>query len=320
MTSAQLLHSIRSAAIKSIADELGFLDCKIAKAEQLIAEGALLEDWLSKGFHGEMKYMENYFNLRTDPLALVPGAKSVIVLSQNYYPSAELVNSSLKISKYAYGDDYHDAIRAKMKEFLMRIRQTFGEVNGRGFVDSAPVMEKAWAQRAGLGWMGKHTNIITKKRGSFFFLAVLIVDLELASDSSEQDHCGACTRCIEACPTEAIVAPYLLNASKCISYFTIELRSAQLPKQHQGQFRNWIFGCDICQDVCPWNRFSKPSAQAEFQPGQALLEMKDEDWQQLKIETFEFMFSKSAIKRTGFDGLKRNIQFVANDRESSDTH
>lgn len=313
MTSSDLLLEARSATVKSLARELGFMDCRLAQAERLDREADFLEKWLSLGYHGKMGYMENHFTKRVDPRALVPGARSVIVLSYNYYPAAKQNPDAPQISKYAYGQDYHKVIKGKLKTFLSTLNERFGEVHGRGFVDSAPVLEKAWAARSGLGWMGKHTNVLSKQKGSFFFLAVLIVDLELAADDAVKDHCGSCTACIHACPTDAIVDPYMLDASKCISYFTIELRDNELPKEHEGQFQNWMFGCDICQDVCPWNRFSKPHNEPAFEPHQELLDMSKSDWEALKLEQFEVLFSKSAVKRTGYRGLTRNIRFLASD-------
>lgn len=300
----------RSEQVKQIAESLGFLDCRIAQATKLEDEAVLLEEWLGKGFHGKMSYMENHFDLRTDPQKLVPGAKSVIVLTKNYFTEKEQDPSAPKLSKYAYGDDYHKVIRKQLKHFLNEINEQIGECNGRGFVDSAPVMEKAWAKRSGIGWMGKHTNILTKGKGSFFFLAVLIVDMDLSEDEPVSDHCGECTACIDACPTDAIVAPYLLDASKCISYFTIELKDSESPDQFKGKFQDWMFGCDICQDVCPWNRFSKNHSEPRFQPSHGLLEMDRADWNHLSEEKFEEVFGRSAVKRTKYSGLIRNINFL----------
>lgn len=306
-----LKHQARSEVVKRLASELGFMDCRISKAERLDQESDQLEDWLKLNYQGGMGYMENHFEKRVDPTKLVEGAKSVIVLSKNYYPEAKQNTDAPQIAKYAYGRDYHKVIRKQMKTFLKQLSEQFGEINGRGFVDSAPVLEKAWAKRAGLGWMGKHTNILTKQKGSFFFLAVLITDLELEPDGAVTDHCGNCTACIDACPTDAIVAPYLLNASKCISYYTIELKSSEIPVSGNKQFKNWMFGCDICQDVCPWNRFSKPHGQLDFHPKDDLLGMSKRDWENLKLEKFEELFVGSAVKRTGYDGLMRNIRFLS---------
>lgn len=296
--------------IKEEAKRLGFLFCGISRAEFLEKEAPRLEQWLREGRHGRMEYMENYFDKRLDPRLLVDGAKSVISLGLNYYtPRLQKDPQAPKISRYAYGKDYHFVIKDKLKDLLLFIRSSIGEVGGRAFVDSAPVMDKAWAGRAGLGWQGKHTNLINKQHGSFFFLAELIIDLELEYDLPVADHCGTCTRCIDACPTGAITAPYELDGSKCISYFTIELKD-QLPDSVYGQFENWMFGCDICQDVCPWNRFSTPHNEPEFEPHPRLLEMTRRDWEELTEETFREVFRKSAVKRTKFAGLQRNIRFL----------
>lgn len=313
MTSSDLILQARSNTVKEIAKSLGFMDCRISKAQRLDQEAKQLEQWLKQGLHGEMRYMENRFEKRLDPRLLVPGTKSVIVLSYNYYPSKHQQEDAPHISKYAYGKDYHKVIWQKLNDFLPRINEKLGKVHGRGFADSAPVMEKAWATRSGIGWMGKHTNVLSKKKGSFFFLAVLMVDIELAEDHAQKDHCGQCTACIDACPTEAIVAPYMLNASRCISYFTIELRDRQLPDAFKGKFNNWMFGCDICQDVCPWNRFSKPHHEPAFQPKDELLSMDRREWENLEMETFELLFAESAVKRAGFENLKRNIHFLTVD-------
>jgi epoxyqueuosine reductase len=302
------LHT-RSAWIKAKAEALGFMDCGIAKADFLEDEARYLEDWLARQKHGRMDYMSNHFDLRTDPRKLVPGAQSVIVLTMNYFPDQQQHSDAPKLSKYAYGRDYHKVIKKRLKTFLSDLNEQFGSVNGRGFVDSAPVMEKAWAQRAGVGWMGKHTNILSKKVGSFFFLAVLVVDLPLAYDEPTTDHCGSCTACIDACPTNAIEAPYQLDASKCISYFTIELKDA-LPRQMKGRFDGWMFGCDICQDVCPWNRFSKPHAIDDFRPKEGLLDLSEQEWHELTQERFDELFAGSAVKRTKYEGLMRNIRFL----------
>ncbi len=310
--------SARAETVKQLAAELGFMDCRIAKAEFLEEEARQLETWLELNHHGEMAYMGNHFDKRVDPTKLVEGAKSVIVLSKNYYPEVQQTTDAPKLAKYAYGRDYHKVIRKHLKSLLRELSERFGEIQGRGFVDSAPVLEKAWAKHAGLGWMGKHTNILSKKKGSFFFLAVLIVDIELAPDGAVTDHCGRCTACIDACPTDAIVQPYLLDASKCISYYTIELKSSDLPGSQQGKFQNWMFGCDICQDVCPWNRFSQPHNEDDFHPKAGLLDMDSNDWNQLKVETFNELFHGSAVKRTGYEGLMRNIRFLAT-QESADS-
>lgn len=309
MTSDLLIKS-RAEVVKQAANELGFDDCKIAKADFLSKEAKQLEQWLKLNHHGEMSYMANHFDLRTDPRNLVPGAKSVIVLSKNYFPAKTQNQDAFKLAKYAYGVDYHEVIRSRLKKLLTQLENAFGEIEGRGFVDSAPVLEKAWAQRAGIGWMGKHTNVLTKQKGSFFFLAVLIVDIELAPDGETSSHCGKCTACIDACPTEAIVAPYLLDARKCISYATVELKANELPSEFAGKMNDWMFGCDICQDVCPWNRFSKPHHEPEFDPKAELLSFSKHDWINLKEEKFKELFKGSAVKRTKYSGLMRNIQFL----------
>ena len=271
MIHSDLLRQSRSALVKKHAIDLGFTDCRVAKAEELTQDARFLEKWLYEKNHGEMSYLENHFDKRIDPRKLVPGGKSVVVLSLNYFPIEKQTEAAPQISKYAYGRDYHKVIRKKLKGFLNVLNESFGDVNGRGFVDSAPVLEKAWARKSGLGWMGKHTNIITKKEGSFYFLAVLIVDVDLHPDEPVKDHCGSCTKCIDACPTNAIVEPYKLDASKCISYLTIELKEQELPDQFKGKFNNWMFGCDICQDVCPWNRFSRPTEEPMFKGENQLL-------------------------------------------------
>lgn len=295
--------------IKSEAARLGFLSCGISKAEFLEEEAPRLERWLEQNMHGEMQYMENHFDKRLDPRLLADGAKSVISLLLNYYPEEQQNNQSFKISKYAYGTDYHFVIKDKLKELLHFIRSEIGEVNGRAFVDSAPVLDKAWAARSGLGWMGKHTNLLTKDVGSFYFIAELIVDLDLEYDHPVTDHCGSCTACIDACPTEAIVQPYVVDGSKCISYFTIELKD-QIPSSFKGQFDDWMFGCDVCQDVCPWNRFSKSHKEPLFDPKPELLSNTRKEWEELTEEVFANLFRKSAVKRTKFSGLKRNIAYL----------
>lgn len=297
---------------------LGFDQVGVAKAEFLEEEAGRLESWLNKNYHGEMGYMANYFDLRTDPTKLVDDAKSVISLILNYYTDEKQEDPEApKISKYAYGHDYHHVIKAKMKRLHEFIVEEIGEVNGRGFVDSAPVLDKAWAKRAGLGWIGKHSNLINKERGSFFFLAELIIDAELDYDQPfSSDHCGTCTKCIDACPTDAIEEPYVVNGSKCISYFTIELKD-DLPKEMSNQFENWMFGCDICQDVCPWNRFSSQHNEASFKPHPDLLKMTLDQWQHLEKETFNEVFKKSAVKRTKYSGLMRNIQHLDSAQKKS---
>ncbi len=296
--------------IKSEAKRLGFLSCGISKTQFLEAEAPRLESWLNKNGHGEMSYMENHFDKRLDPTKLVEDSKSVISLLLNYYPNEQQKeNNAPKISKYAYGVDYHFIIKDKLKELLQYINTEIGEVHGRAFVDSAPVLDKAWAAKSGLGWIGKHSNLITQQVGSFYFIAELIIDLELVYDHPITDHCGTCTACIDACPTQAIVEPYVVDGSKCISYFTIELKN-EIPKSVKGQFDNWMFGCDICQDVCPWNRFSKPHNEPLFNPHPDLLAMTKNDWDEITQEVFQKVFRKSAVKRTKFSGLKRNIEFL----------
>ncbi len=297
--------------IKQTAAHLGFDFCGIAKANFLSEDAKRLETWLQKGMHGNMEYMQNHFDLRVDPQKLVPGAKSVITLLINYFPKIKQPATLPQISKYAYGKDYHDVIRGKLNEFLHSIRTVIGDFNGRGFVDSAPVLERAWAQKSGLGWIGKNGNLINKKNGSFFFIATLITDLDLnADDGYAKDYCGSCTKCIDACPTEAILPEKVVNGSKCISYFTIELKETLIPEKMKGKFDNWIFGCDVCQDVCPWNRFSTPHQTNSFEPKAAIFEMSEKDWNELTEENFKIIFSDSPIKRTKFSGIKRNLKFI----------
>lgn len=297
-----------TAFIKSEAKRLGFLSCGISQSGFLQEEAPRLEKWLNQNRQGQMSYMENHFDKRLNPNLLVDGAKSVISLLLNYYPSETQINGTYKISKYAYGQDYHFVIKEKLKELLYSIQENIGEVSGRAFVDSAPVLDKAWAAKSGLGWIGKNTNLITKNVGSFYFIAELIVDLELEYDYATTDHCGTCSACIEACPTEAIVEPYVVDGSKCISYFTIELKE-NIPNSVKGKFDDWIFGCDICQDVCPWNRFSKTHNEPLFNPSPELLSMSKKDWEEITEETFRLVFKDSAVKRTKFEGLTRNISF-----------
>lgn len=295
--------------IKKEAERLGFLSCGISKADFLENEAPRLEKWLQNNMHGEMHYMENYFDKRLDPRLLVDGAKTVISLLMNYYPSEFQIDDSYKISKYAYGRDYHGVIKKRMSELTNFIRENIGEINSEIFVDSAPVLDKAWAVKGGLGWMGKNSNLISKKTGSFFFIAEIICDLDLDYDTVVTDHCGSCTACIDACPTQAIEQPYVVNGSKCISYFTIELQN-EIPSEMKGKFDDWIYGCDVCQDVCPWNRFSKPHNEPLFNPRANLLELTKKDWDELTKETFNKVFKRSAVKRIKFEGLKNNIQFV----------
>ena len=296
--------------IKRIASELGFEACGIAQAKFLEEEAPKLEQWLNKNYHGQMGYMANHFDKRLDPTKLVPGAKSVVSLLYNYYPQQDLAQQhGYKVAKYAYGQDYHDIIKSKLREFLDRAREEIGEIDGRVFVDSAPVMERQWAQQSGLGWLGKNGLLINQKKGSFHFIAELIIDLELEYNSPIADHCGTCTRCIDACPTEAIVQPGVVNGSKCISYYTIELKSNEAISSKK-KFQNWVFGCDICQDVCPWNRFSKPHNESAFEANKELQDMNSAAWEELTQEIFSNMFRKSAVKRTKFAGLMRNISFA----------
>lgn len=296
--------------IKSESKRLGFDYVGISKADFLEEEAPRLENWLNNNMHGQMSYMQNYFDKRLDPRLLVPGAKSVISLLLNYFPSEKQEDENApKISKYAYGNDYHSVIKEKLNQLLEFIRINIGEVEGRVFVDSAPVMDKAWAKKSGLGWIGKNSNLINKQSGSFFFIAELIIDLELEYDKAIKDYCGTCTKCIDACPTDAIAEPYVVDGSKCISYFTIELKDA-IPNEMKGKFENWMFGCDICQDVCPWNSFSKPHNEALFNPNAELLGMTKQDWTELTEETFKRVFKNSAVKRTKYTGLKRNIEFI----------
>ena len=296
--------------IKEQALALGFLSCGISKAGFLEDEAPRLEYWLNTNQHGEMRYMENHFDKRLDPTLLVLGAKSVVSLTLNYYnPEKQTDPNAPKISQYAYGRDYHIVIKDKLKELLSLINDQIGAVDGRVFVDSAPVMDKAWAAKAGLGWIGKNSNLLSKQVGSFFFIAELILDLELEPDHPVTDHCGSCTACIDACPTDAITNPYQVDGSKCISYFTIELKNA-LPIEFKDKIDDWMFGCDVCQDVCPWNKFSKPHEEPLFNPHPELLQMTSNDWTELTAETFQKVFKDSAVKRTKLEGLTRNIEFL----------
>jgi epoxyqueuosine reductase len=298
----------RSVLLKSAAKTLGFDYCGISKAEFLEEEAPRLEKWLKENRHGQMKYMENYFDKRLDPRLLVDNAKSVISLLYNYYP-AEKQNSDVpKISKYAFGNDYHEIIKNKLQELLTTLKEQISDINGRAFIDSAPVLDKAWAKKSGLGWIGKNSNLINKNNGSFFFIAELIVDLELEYDGPIKDYCGTCTRCIDACPTEAIVEPFVVDGSKCISYLTIELKEA-IPSEFKGKMDNWVFGCDVCQDVCPWNSFSTPHNESQFKNAK-LLDLSESQWHEMTEETFKNVFRNSAVKRTKYSGLKRNLQFI----------
>jgi epoxyqueuosine reductase len=297
--------------IKQQAKILGFNYCGIAKAEQLQADAKRLENWLQKGMHGNMQYMQNYFDERIDPTKLVPGAQSVITLLLNYYPTNKQQTDGPKIASYAYGNDYHEVIREKLKTLLLLIKTNIGEVHGRGFVDSAPVLERSWATKSGLGWIGKNGNLINKQQGSFFFIATLIVDLPLQYDNPlVKDYCGTCTQCIDSCPTNAILPNKVVDGSKCISYFTIELKDMLLPDSMGGKFDNWMFGCDVCQDVCPWNRFSKPNTEAAFTPIPAILNFSTSQWEEMTEEAFKQIFKHSPLKRSKYAGIKRNLHFI----------
>lgn len=303
--------TLHTQIIKQEAKLLGFDYCGISKAEFLEEEAPRLEKWLKENRHGEMKYMENYFDKRLNPTLLVDAAKSVISLLLNYYPSdgEKQKEDNYRISKYAYGTDYHLVIKEKLNLLLEKLQEKIGTIEGRAFVDSAPVMDKAWAKKSGLGWIGKNSNLINKSSGSFYFIAELIVDLELEYDGEIKDYCGTCTKCIDACPTGAIIEPYVVDGSKCISYFTIELKE-NIPAEMKGKFENWIFGCDICQDVCPWNSFSNPHQEPMFQANKDLMAMTSKDWEEITKETFDKVFKNSAVKRTKISGLKRNVEFV----------
>ena len=295
--------------IKTEAKRLGFLSCGISKAQFLEAEAPRLEKWLNYNMHGQMQYMENHFDKRLDPTKLVEGSKSVISLLLNYFPKETQNENTFKVSKYAYGSDYHFVIKNKLKELLHFIQDEIGDVHGRAFVDSAPVLDKAWAAKSGLGWIGKHSNLLTQQVGSFYFIAELIIDLDLEYDSKTTNHCGTCTKCIDACPTQAITEPYVVDGSKCISYFTIELKE-NIPTEFKGTFDDWMFGCDVCQDVCPWNRFSKSHTEPLFNPHPELLSMTKKDWEEITEDVFRKIFKNSAVKRTKFSGLKRTIEFL----------
>jgi epoxyqueuosine reductase len=297
--------------IKQTAQQLGFSYCGIAKAEKLDDDARKLESWLSQGLHGNMQYMENYFDLRIDPRKLVPGAKSVITVLQNYFPEEEQADNTPHISKYAFGKDYHEVIRKKLKDFLSILNEKIGEIHGRGFVDSAPVLERAWAVRSGAGWIGKNGNMITKQSGSFYFIATLIVDIELVYDDPfAKDFCGTCRKCVDACPTDAIGENKVVDGSKCISYFTIELKEALIPGEMKGKFDDWLFGCDTCQDVCPWNRFSQPHNEPQFTPIPEILNLSTKEWEELSEDAFGSIFKHSPLKRTKFTGIQRNLSFL----------
>lgn len=307
------LYEKNTSLIKSTAKSCGFDYCGIAKAVKLDDDALKLEQWLNKGMHGNMQYMERHFDLRTNPALLVPGAKSVITLLKNYYPAQHQEEGIPKISKYAYGNDYHEVIRKSLHEFLDILKKEIGEINGRGFVDSAPVLERSWAVRSGLGWIGKNGNLINKQNGSFFFIATLITDLELQSDAPyAKDYCGNCTRCINACPTDAILPDKVIDGSKCISYFTIELKDALINENMQGKFDNWMFGCDTCQDVCPWNRFASPHHEPAFEPIPAILNLSVSEWMEMTEETFKMLFKNSPLKRSKYSGIRRNLTFLQN--------
>jgi epoxyqueuosine reductase len=311
MTTNDILRYERSKLIKSKAKEIGFDFCGISKVAFLVDEAPRLESWLKNDFHGKMDYMSNHFDKRLDPAKLVDGAKSIITVLLNYYPEHQLPEGKedLKLSKYAYGKDYHFVLKDKLAALMSAISEEVGEVSGRIFVDSAPVMDKVWAAKSGAGWVGKHSNLLNREMGSFFFIGEIICDLELGYDGPVKDYCGTCTRCIDACPTDAIVEPFVVDGSKCISYFTIELKEA-IPEEMKGKFENWIFGCDICQNVCPWNRFSKPHQTEEFRMSEALAGFKKSDWEEITEEVFSEIFRKSPLKRTKHKGLIRNIDFV----------
>jgi epoxyqueuosine reductase len=302
-------NTIHTKLIKTEAKRLGFLSCGISRAQFLEEEAPRLEKWLKNNSHGEMQYMENHFDKRLDPTKLVEGSKSVVSLLLNYFPDETQAQNTFKLSKYAYGTDYHFIIKDKLKSLLNYIQDEIGEVHGRAFVDSAPVLDKAWAAKSGLGWIGKHSNLLTQQVGSFYFIAELIIDLELDYDTPTTDHCGTCTACIDACPTQAITEPYVVDGSKCISYFTIELKE-NIPSEFKGKMDDWIFGCDVCQDVCPWNKFSKSHSEPLFNPHPDLLSMTKTDWEEITEDTFRKVFQKSAVKRTKYSGLKRNINFL----------
>ncbi|HRN55286.1 MAG TPA: tRNA epoxyqueuosine(34) reductase QueG [Agriterribacter sp.] len=300
-----------TATVKEIATQCGFDYCGIARAVPLDDDARRLETWLNQGMNGTMHYMENYFDLRVNPAKLVPGAQSVITLLLNYFPSGSSRSNAPKVSRYAWGNDYHEVIRAKLKYFLQEMKSRIGEVNGRGFVDSAPVLERTWAQRSGLGWVGKNGNLIHKGSGSFFFIATLIVDVKLEYDDPvAKDYCGSCRKCIDACPTDAIQENRVIDGSKCISYFTIELKDMLIPDEMKGKFNNWMFGCDICQEVCPWNRFSTATRETAFEPIPEILNFDTQDWEDLTEESFKKIFKNSPLKRAKFSGIKRNLKFI----------
>lgn len=306
------LQNSHTEIVKQKASLCGFDYCGIAKAEELSDDARRLEQWLQKGFNGKMHYMEKHFDLRINPSLLVPGAKSVITLLKNYYPSEQQKENTPHISKYAFGKDYHEVIQQKLKEFLLLLQQEIGEINGRGFIDSAPVLERAWAVKSGLGWIGKNGNLISKQNGSFFFIATLIVDVALNYDDAfAKDYCGSCTKCLDSCPTNAITADKIIDGSKCISYFTIELKDALIPENMKGKFDNWMFGCDVCQDVCPWNRFSKPNHEINFTPIHEILNFSLKDWLEISETSFKEIFKHSPLKRSKYSGIRRNLHFIS---------
>lgn len=305
------LRKYYSKIIKETASQLGFDGCGIATIRELYSEAKKLEWWLKKGYHGKMYYMEHHFDIRINPSLLLPGAKSIISLLYNYYPAQKQNISSFKVSKYAYGKDYHLVLKDKLNTLYELLKEKIGHFNARACVDSAPVMDKVWAQKSGLGWIGKHSNLILKQKGSFYFIAELICDLDIEPDKEIKDYCGSCTKCIDACPTNAIVSPYVIDANKCISYLTIELKDELIPTEFKDKMNNWIFGCDICMDVCPWNKFAQPHQHKELQPIQEIINFTENDWKNLSEEQFKVLFKLSPIKRTKFKGLKRNITFVS---------
>jgi epoxyqueuosine reductase len=309
-----------TAFIKKTAHQLGFDHCGVARAVKLDADAARLENWLRKGYQGTMHYMEKYFDLRTDPAKLVPGAKSVVTLLKNYFPSEKQQQEAPRISAYAYGNDYHEVIKPKLLEFLALIREQLGDIQGRGFVDSAPVLERTWAQRSGLGWVGKNGNLINKQSGSFYFIATLITDLPLEYDDPfAKDYCGTCTRCIDACPTAAILPDKVVDGSRCISYFTIELKELLIPGEMKGKFDNWMFGCDTCQDVCPWNRFSQPHTEPAFTPMPEILKLTANEWEMMTEESFKKIFRQSPLRRSTFNGIQRNLKFISHHHEQGNS-
>lgn len=310
-----MLHKKNTAFIKQTAARLGFDYCGLARAQRLDEDAARLEQWLQKGMQGSMQYMEKHFDMRVDPAKLVPGAKSVITLLKNYYPAQQQHADAPKISKYAFGKDYHEVIRGQLNELIESIKKEIGEIHGRGFVDSAPVLERTWAQRSGLGWVGKNGNLITKRSGSFYFIATLITDLALEYDDPfVKDFCGTCTKCIDACPTKAILPDKVVDGSKCISYFTIELKEMLIPEEMKGKFDNWMFGCDTCQDVCPWNRFSKLATEINFTPIPEILNLSTKEWEVMTEEGFRKVFKDSPLRRSKFKGIQRNLKFISSNK------